>query len=133
MKVVIDTNIWISYLLGKVSSHLDEYIVNESIKIITSEEQINELLCVINKSKFVKYFLKKDIEELLFLINKTCQLVKVKFKVNDCRDKKDNFILEVALSGDVDYIITEDKDLLVLDPYKNIRIIKYKDFLKLLE
>jgi predicted nucleic acid-binding protein len=50
-------------------------------------------------------------------------------KVNDCRDKKDNMILEEAVYGNAEYIITGDEDLLVLNPYKWIKIYTLKEFL----
>jgi len=50
-------------------------------------------------------------------------------KVTDCRDKKDNMILEEAVYGNARYIITGDEDLLVLNPYKWIKILKLTDFL----
>jgi putative PIN family toxin of toxin-antitoxin system len=43
MKVVIDTNIWISYLLGSLLQDLDEKILAKEIKIIVSEEMLKEL------------------------------------------------------------------------------------------
>ena len=52
--------------------------------------------------------------------------------ITDCRDPKDNFLLELAVSAEADYIITGDKDLLVLNPYKNINIVSANDFEKIL-
>ena len=43
---------------------------------------------------------------------------------------KDNIILEEALDGKVKYIITGDKDLLELNPYKEIEILAMNDFIK---
>ena len=48
--------------------------------------------------------------------------------MNVCRDGKDNFLLEVALEGEADYLVTGDEDLLVLDPFHNTKIVKPKDF-----
>ncbi len=46
-----------------------------------------------------------------------------------CRDAKDDKFIEVAFNGKADFIITGDKDLLVLNPFKNIEIITVNDFL----
>ncbi len=54
-------------------------------------------------------------------------------KVNVCRDKKDNFLIESALEGKADYLVTGDDDLLLLNPFQNIKIIKPKDFEKMLK
>lgn len=128
MKIVIDTNIWISFIIGKSLINLKDFIINKKIDFITSKEQIEELIEVLHREKFKKYFNEKDIEELLLFISKFSLVVDIENNINDCRDKKDNFILETAIKGSVDIIITGDKDLLDLDPYKNIKIIKYTDF-----
>jgi putative PIN family toxin of toxin-antitoxin system len=46
-----------------------------------------------------------------------------------CRDPKDNMVLELAVSGHADYIITGDQDLLILDPFRGIRIMTPDAFL----
>ncbi len=48
-----------------------------------------------------------------------------------CHDRKDDKILELAVSGEADYIITGDQDLLVLNPFQNIAIIFIQEFLGL--
>jgi hypothetical protein len=128
VKIVIDTNVWISFLIGKILGNLKNYILDEKIRVITSEEQIEELVSVLRRPKFKEYFTESDIEELLFLVYKTCQFVEIKENVNDCRDKRDNFILEIAINGEADYIITGDQDLMVLNPYRGTRILSFHDF-----
>jgi uncharacterized protein len=128
VKIVIDTNIWISFLFGKTLAGLENYIFSKSFEIITSNEQLIEISSVLQRPRFRKYVSYNEIEELLFLVIKTSKIIKPKIKVNDCRDKKDNFILEIALSGEADLIVTGDKDLLVLNPYKGIKIMNYREF-----
>lgn len=128
MKIVIDTNIWISFLIGKILGNLKNYIFDGKIQIITSEEQIEEIVSVLRRPKFKEYFTESDIEELLFLVYKTYQFVEIKENVNDCRDKRDNFILEIAINSEADYIITGDQDLMVLNPYRGTQILSFHDF-----
>ncbi|WP_079680589.1 putative toxin-antitoxin system toxin component, PIN family [Planktothrix sp. PCC 11201] len=52
--------------------------------------------------------------------------------IEECRDPKDNKYLELAVSGNADYIITGDKDLLVLNPFRAISIITVDQFLLLI-
>ena len=52
-------------------------------------------------------------------------------KIDVCRDSKDNMILELAVAGKADFIITGDKDLKVLNPFQQIQIISPADFLYL--
>lgn len=49
--------------------------------------------------------------------------------ITDCRDEKDNMILEEAVYGNAKFIVTGDEDLLVLDPYRWIRIITLRSFI----
>jgi len=47
-----------------------------------------------------------------------------------CRDPKDNKFLEVAIAGSADAIITDDDDLLTLDPFRDVRIATPSAFLE---
>ena len=47
-----------------------------------------------------------------------------------CRDPKDDQILELAVSGNADCIVTGDDDLLTLNPFRGIAIITPADFLR---
>jgi uncharacterized protein len=50
-------------------------------------------------------------------------------KIDVCRDSKDNMILELAVAGKADFIITGDKDLKVLNPFRKIQILSPAEFL----
>ena len=128
MKVVIDTNIWISFLIGKLLAGLDDYILDGLLDVVISDEQLEEITTVLRRPKFRKQFSPDDIEEFLSLLYKSARIVKVHHTIKDCRDKKDNFILETAIRGRADYIVTGDKDLLVLTPYRGKKIIGFREF-----
>ena len=49
--------------------------------------------------------------------------------ITDCRDPKDNKFLELAVAANASCIITGDKDLLVLHPFRNIPILNAVDFI----
>ena len=53
----------------------------------------------------------------------------LKKQVNVCRDPKDNHILALAHEADANFIVTGDKDLLVLENYKETKIVTPADFL----
>jgi putative PIN family toxin of toxin-antitoxin system len=133
MRAVIDTNIWISFLFGKLLSGLDDYLLDGLLDVVISDEQLEEIITVLKRPKFRKHFSSDDIEEFLSLIYKTARVVKVHHTIKDCRDEKDNFILETAIRGRADYIVTGDKDLLVLNPYKGKETISFSAFEKILK
>ena len=122
------SNIWISYLLGSLLHGLDEKILSKEIKVVVSDEMLKEISEVSSRPKFKNIFTAKRIKELFSLLDSYAIVVSPSQKVNVCRDGKDNFLLEVALAGETDYLVTGDEDLLVLDPFHNTKIVKPKDF-----
>ena len=67
-KIIVDTNIWISFLIGKTLKGLQNYIDNKTILIITCKEQIQELTLVFEKPKIKKYFTPEQIGEFFELL-----------------------------------------------------------------
>ena len=59
------------------------------------------------------------------------ELVDATERVNVCRDPKDDRILELAINGDAAAIVTGDSDLLVLNPFRGVRIVTPAEFLEL--
>jgi hypothetical protein len=104
-KIIIDTNLWISFLITKNFKKLDERIKKGSIRIAFSLELIEEFLTVINRPKFKKYFDKSDVEKVIELFDVYGELFEVKSKLDLCRDKKDNFLLTLAIDSQADYLI----------------------------
>ena len=62
-------------------------------------------------------------ERFLGLLLRDAQLVEITESIRACRDPKDDQVLELAVCGRADWIITGDADLLVLDPFRGIRIV----------
>ena len=133
MKVVIDTNIWISYLLGGLLQRIDEKVLSKEIKAVVSDETLKELSEVLSRPRFKNIFTAERIKELFSLLDSYAIVVSPSQKVSACRDEKDNFLLEVALEGKADYLITGDEDLLVLNVFHNTKIVRPKDFEEMLK
>ena len=53
-------------------------------------------------------------------------------QITACRDPDDNRVLEAAVAGQADVIVSGDEDLLVLDPFDGIRIVGPADFIRML-
>lgn len=128
-KIIIDTNLWISYLLTKDVSRLDKIIAGSKLTLVFSEELINEFVEVTQRKKFVKYFPLDDVEKLLIKIKKRAIFISVVSKVSICRDVKDNFLLALALDSNATHLLTGDKDLLVLKKYGNTKILTLTDYI----
>ncbi|MCD4739343.1 MAG: putative toxin-antitoxin system toxin component, PIN family [Anaerolineae bacterium] len=132
IRIVIDTNIWIGFLIGKTLSGLSETIVNDKIRILFSAELFDELVEVLQRPKFRKYFSPEDITELIALLHFKTEQIEISEHFRACRDPKDNFLLDLSVSGNADYLITGDDDLLVLNPFRGVEIINYRLFRKIL-
>lgn len=129
-RVVIDTNIFISYLISHSFPKLDKHIQSGHITLLFSQELLDEFMEVISRPKIKKYFSNKDVISLLNAIQHNADFIDVHSKVDVCRDKKDNFLLSLCLDSKADYLITGDEDLLVLKKFKKTSIIKIADYLK---
>jgi uncharacterized protein len=129
-KIVVDTNIFISFLISDTFSKLDKHLQKNNARLIFSEELLNEFLEVVSRPKLKKYFSDKDLTKLLDSIHEYADFVFVTSEINICRDKKDNFLLALCEDGKADYLITGDDDLLVLKKHKRTSILKIADYLR---
>jgi len=131
MRVVLDTNIFISSVLGgKLSVIIDEWKAGR-FKLIVSEAIAREYLDVIDRPKFKipKIEIVTAIEYLL----QNAEFVTPEEKVVVIvADPTDNKFLEAAVAGKVDYIVSGDRHLLDLGSFSDIPIIKAVDFIALL-
>lgn len=128
LKIIVDTNIWISFLIGKSLKGLQNYIDSEFIKIVSCNEQLEELAEVFNKSKIKKHFSKEQISEFFELLDESAENVEIKTVTNLCRDLKDNYLVPLAIDTNADFLITGDSDLLDLFKIGNTKVIRYTDF-----
>lgn len=127
VKVVLDTNILISALgFGGKPREILQLVLEKKLQAISSPILLAEFEDVISK-KFPK--LAPHLEKINRQLKKYIILVKPKITVNLVRDDPDNRVLEAALEGNCEYIITGDTDLLQLKIFKNISILKPADFL----
>ena len=129
-RVVIDTNLWISFLITKNHKKLDSKIRSGKVKLLFSLELIEEFLTVASRSKFKKYFGNDDLEILLDLFDVYGELADIKSQVKICRDPKDNFLLALAKDGQANYLVTGDKDLLSIKKFEQTKIVEFSDFMK---
>jgi len=128
LRIILDTNLWISYLISKQLKSIDRLLEKDRITFIFSSGFLEEFLEVVERPKFKDYFSAKDIQILLNLFDVYGELVDVKSKVKVCRDEKDDFLLSLAKDGKVDYLITGDEDLLVLKSFEGTKIVTYSEF-----
>jgi len=127
---VIDTNTLISaFILQNSTASKALYKATLQGEIVISEATANEFTDVFIRPKFDKYLPLAVRLEIIDDFKSLALLAPTTIVINDCRDPKDNKFLELAVSCDVDCIITGDMDLLVLHPYRGISILTANQFL----
>ena len=133
VRVIVDTNVWISFLIGKRLSNLKQHIVEEKVTIITSEQLLTEIKLVTQRAHLKKYFPKKAVEELIDLLETIAEKVEIKPTYTICRDPKDNFLFDLIHFSNADYLVTGDKDLLEHNPFKTAQVVTPNEFEKKLK
>ena len=127
---VLDTNTLVSRLLvpdGGAAQAVDHAL--ERGILLLSEETLGELVEVLDRPKFNPYLTAEDQRRFLALLGGVARVVPITRRSQACRDPKDDKFLDVALCGQARAIITGDQDLLALDPFHDIRIVRPATFL----
>jgi len=131
MKLVLDANMFVSAYLGPGNPYLITLRCAQMLDaLFISEDILNELRGVFKKPKF--NFNKKRYEAIMESIETIGNKVAVspRHRVKDaCRDPDDDIYLECALAAGADYLITGDKDLLVLKEYGRVKIVNARSYL----
>lgn len=128
VKVVFDTNVWISFLIGKRLAKLKQLILAGTITIVTTEQLLSEIRIVTSRDKLKKYFPGESVKELIELLEIISEKVEIEPKHFINRDPKDNFLLDLIDFSKADYLITGDKDLLEHNPFKTAQIVSPAEF-----
>lgn len=130
-RLVVDTNVLISWLIGKRLRELDALLAAERFQLCFSTRALAELAEVTRRSKMRKYFSLARAEEIIERLGRVGHVLKSEPKVLPiCRDAKDDFLLALAKAAKADLLITGDEDLLVLKKYGWTRIVTPAIFLK---
>lgn len=130
-RFVIDTNIIISQLLWPTSAPGRAFRKALSVgKLLISEEVLQELIEVLGRKKFDPYLTVEDRQNFLHQLSFIVEVVPQVVSIKACRDPKDDKFLSLAMSGNASILLTGDQDLLVLDPFGDIRILSCSTYLQ---
>ena len=129
-RCVFDTNAVVSAALfeGSVPEQA-LFLALRVARVLMSRELANELDNVLSRSRFDRYANQERREEFLQNLVSQGELVEITETVQACRDPDDDKVLELAVNGEADYIVTGDDDLLVMNPFRAIEIIRPAEFL----
>ena len=129
MKLVFDTNIFISAFViphSKAEKAILR-ILEGTDSLIISKEIINEVLSVLS-AKFHRD--SEAISHTALYLSDLAQIVKPVKRIHILEDDPDNRVLECALHGKADAIVTGDKEVLKLKEFEGIRIMSLKEYLR---
>ena len=132
MIVVLDSNIWVSLAINQ-QLELIASLQKNGTTIASCENLLNELIDVLFRPKFKKYFTKSYIEKLIHLhqfVTTTFNLTEIE---NVVTDEKDNYLFALCKISNADYFVTGDRLLLALPNYRTTAIVTLADFKNILK
>ena len=133
-KIIIDTNLWISLLIGKRLSEMRTLCNSKFIFVYICEELIMEFLRIASCNKIRKYVTEERTKETINLMTSSCINVPIKDTVitSQLRDINDLYLLVLAETICADFILTGDKDLLSLQSHNQTKIVTYNEFMSII-
>ena len=140
MRAIFDANIFISDLLSTGQEAHISKIINAAFlrefTLLLPEDLLDELARTIRGKERLRKRISDDratrmIELLSAIVEKIPSLDQLEIP-QATRDPKDDYLLAHALLNKIDYLVTRDKDLLVLKQVKDVKIVPPSEFLKVL-
>ena len=134
MRVVIDTNVLISAIFwtGKPKQILNK-VRRAEILFLTSGILLEELREVLIEKEKPFNLSEEEAERIIVEMRELAEIIQTHTQEAVCSDEKDNRVLECAIDGGAEVIVTGDVHLLKLNPFKGIRVTTVTDFLKYCE
>ena len=133
LRVVLDTNVLVSAIIsdGKSRELLKKGITNQ-YSILISDLILKELIVVLRRPKFK--ISEDEIQRTILAAIRTADVVNVKTKIKAVKeDPKDDMIIETAIDGGADIIVTGDNHLLALETFKGINVTTVEKMLAYLQ
>ena len=130
-RIVADTNLLVSRLL--LPQSLPAKAVRKAVdegQLLVSDATLGELADVLSRAKFDPYVSLEDRQDFIRVLNRVAERVIVTAPLKACRDPKDDKFLEVALNGEANLILTGDRDLLTLHPFRGVDILSPREYIE---
>ncbi|MGA3111194.1 MAG: putative toxin-antitoxin system toxin component, PIN family [Candidatus Bathyarchaeia archaeon] len=133
LRVVLDTNVLVSAIIsdGKSRELLKKRITNQ-YSVLISDLILKELIIVLRRPKFK--ISEDEVQRTILAIIRTADVVNVKTKIKVVKeDPKDDMIIETAIDGNADFIVTGDSHLLALNAFRGINVTTVEKMLAYLQ
>jgi uncharacterized protein len=132
--VIFDNNSWISFSMKRSRlQQIETLLHNPKIQILSCPDLIKEFDKVSMRDHLQKYFISERIEKAKVLLREFSLPFEMQPDAPQiCRDPKDDYFLYFATEYDLDFIVTGDKDLLVLETHGRTQIVNFNRFCEIL-
>lgn len=130
-RVIVDTNCWISFLIGKRLRWLTELLSEDFIQLIVCDELLEEIREVATRPKFSRYFPQEEVESFIEFLKLISEHSEPKGTIKLCRDEADDYLLALAIEAKAHFLVTGDQDLLVLRHVSTCQIVDANAFEKI--
>jgi putative PIN family toxin of toxin-antitoxin system len=127
IRIVVDINIWVSYLLTHRFRSRCSRLFLQEYQLLVSEEFFQEFHSTITKPDLRRRLSEDDINDLRNNLYDKGVMIDIESVVQVCRDPDDDYLLALAQDGSADYLITRDEDLLSLKTFGKTEIITLHD------
>lgn len=129
MKVIFDSNIWVSFLIGHRLKDMRGILNNAAVEVYCCPQLVAEVMEVVGREKIRKYVTHAEAADLLRIMRAYCHSVELTHEADSLvRDPKDLYLLSLAETVGADYLVSGDADLLVLGNHKSTRLVKFSEF-----
>jgi putative PIN family toxin of toxin-antitoxin system len=135
MRIVIDPNLLVSYLLthrGPIAQIIDVHLAHEDFTLLICTQLLEELDRVLQYARFQRYFNNETRLRFVALIAAQGELVDAPDESpRIVRDPKDDYLIACSLAGNADFLVSGDKDVLELKAVGKIQIVSAGQLLSL--
>ena len=134
MKIILDCNIWISFLIGHHANLIQRILTDIRFDVYVCDELLEEIHDVSSRAKIRNRISDEELDDFFRIIYAFCHMARIEQKAQSViRDPKDLYLLSLAKSIEADYIVSGDADLLDLKQYQWTKMLRFVDFRELLD
>ena len=129
MKIILDCNIWISFLIGHQTNSIQQILTDIRFDVYICDELLEEIHEVSSRPKILTRIGNDELDDFFRIIYAFCRMAKIEQQAQSkIRDPKDLYLLSLAESIEADYIVSGDADLLDLQQHGQTKMIRLVDF-----
>jgi putative PIN family toxin of toxin-antitoxin system len=137
IRIVIDTNIFVRYLIrpsAAIKELLEVRWLSDQVQVVTAPELVAELTEVLQRPKILAYIQPQEAQVILETIRRKAELLPPLGTVPPyTRDPKDDKFVACAIIGNAQYLVSVDEDILVLQQVGSVQMVTPFTLLPLLD